>query len=47
MVSPWLFATWGVDIIGTLPMSRGGAQYAIVAVDYFIKWAEAEPVPQS
>ena len=44
MVSPWPFAMWGIDIIGALPLARGGAKYAIVAVDYFTKWAEAEPL---
>ena len=42
MVSPWPFAMWGIDIIGALPLAKGGAKYAIVAVDYFTKWAEAE-----
>jgi len=27
-------------------MGRGGAKYAIVAVDYFTKWTEAEPLPK-
>ena len=44
MISPWPFAIWGIDIIGSLPISKGGAKYAIVAVDYFTKWAEAEPL---
>ena len=44
MVSPWPFAMWGINIIGSLPISKGGARYAIVAVDYFTKWAEAEPL---
>ena len=44
MVSPWPFAMWGIDIIGVLPIARGGAKYAIVAVDYFTKWVEAEPL---
>jgi len=44
MVSSWPFATWDIDIIGTLPMSRGGANYAIVAVDYFTERAEVEPL---
>ena len=44
MVSPWPFATWGIDIIGVLPIAKGGAKYAIVAVDYFTKWVEAEPL---
>ena len=44
MVSPWPFATWGINIIGASPLARGDAKYAIVAVDYFTKWAEAEPL---
>jgi len=44
MVSPWPFAIWRIDLIGELPMGRGGAKYAIVAVDYFTKWVEAEPI---
>ena len=35
---------WGIDIIGSLPIARGGAKFAIVAVDYFTKWVEAEPL---
>ena len=44
MVSSWPFAMWGIDIIGSLPISKGGARYVVVAVDYFTKWAEAEPL---
>ncbi|XP_074342869.1 uncharacterized protein LOC141680581 [Apium graveolens] len=35
---------WGIDLIGELPKARGGVKYAVVAVDYFTKWAEAEPL---
>ncbi|KAK6118110.1 hypothetical protein DH2020_048159 [Rehmannia glutinosa] len=42
--SPWPFAKWGMDLIGPLPTGKGGVKYAIVAVDYFTKWAEAEPL---
>jgi hypothetical protein len=31
-----------VDIIGPLPTGKGGVKFAIVAMDYFTKWAEAE-----
>jgi len=44
MVSPWPFAIWGIDLIGPLPVGRSGYKFAIVAVDYFTKWAEAEPL---
>jgi len=37
MVSPWPFAIWGINLIGELLMDRGGAKYAIMAVDYFTK----------
>jgi hypothetical protein len=33
-----------VDLIGPLPKGRGGASFAIVAIDYFTKWVEAEPL---
>ncbi|CAA0835121.1 Unknown protein, partial [Striga hermonthica] len=42
--SPWPFAKWGIDLIEPLPTGKGGVKYAVVAVDYFIKWAEAEPL---
>lgn len=42
--SPWPFAIWGVDFIGPLPIGKEQAKHAIVAVDYFTKWAEAEPL---
>ena len=41
---PWPFAIWGMDLIGSLPTGKGQAKHAIVAVDYFTKWAEAEPL---
>ena len=44
MVSPWPFAIWGMDLIGPLPTAKSGIKYVIVAVDYFTKWAEAEPL---
>ena len=44
MIGPWPFAQWGVDIIGPLPTGKGQVKYAIVAVDYFTKWVEAEPL---
>ncbi|KAK0594753.1 hypothetical protein LWI29_000130 [Acer saccharum] len=43
LTSPWPFAMWGLDLIGPMPTgTKGGAKHAIVAVDYFTKWAEAE-----
>ncbi|XP_074362906.1 uncharacterized protein LOC141703225 [Apium graveolens] len=44
LTSPWPFAMWGIDLIGELPKAKGGVKYAVVAVDYFTKWAEAMPL---
>jgi hypothetical protein len=42
LTSPWPFAKWGVDIVGPMPVGKGGRKFLVVAVDYFTKWAEAE-----
>ncbi|KAK0590511.1 hypothetical protein LWI29_028201 [Acer saccharum] len=44
ITSPWPFAIWGIDLIGPMPTATGGAKHTIVAVDYFTKWVEAEPL---
>ena len=40
--SPWPFAQWGLDILGPFPRATGNRRFVLVAVDYFMKWAEAE-----
>ncbi|XP_020207378.1 uncharacterized protein LOC109792381 [Cajanus cajan] len=42
--SPWLFALWGIDVLGPFPVARGQVKFLLVAVDYFTKWIEAEPL---
>ena len=44
IASPWPFQQWGLDILGPLPIGKGQCKFIIVAVDYFTKWAEAEPL---
>ena len=44
VTSPWPFQQWGLDILGPLPIGKGQCMFIIVAVDYFTKWAEAEPL---
>ncbi|XP_017227902.2 uncharacterized protein LOC108203469 [Daucus carota subsp. sativus] len=44
LMSPWPFAMWGIYLIGELPKGKEGVKYAVVAVDYFTKWTEAEPL---
>nr|ABB47124.1 retrotransposon protein, putative, Ty3-gypsy subclass [Oryza sativa Japonica Group] len=44
-ISPiWPFARWGLDIIGPFPVARNGYKFTIVAVEYFSRWVEAEPL---
>ncbi|XP_020222083.1 uncharacterized protein LOC109804662 [Cajanus cajan] len=42
--SPWPFAMWGMDILGPFPIAKGQCKFLLVAVDYFTKWVEAEPL---
>ena len=44
VTSSWPFQQWGLDILGPLPVGKGQCKFIIVAVDYFTKWAEAEPL---
>ena len=43
-ISPWPFQQWGLDILGPLPIGRGQCKFIVVVVDYFTKWAKAEPL---
>ena len=42
MLSPWPFATWGLDIVGPFTKATGSRRYLLVATDYFTKWVEAK-----
>jgi ribonuclease HI len=44
MVAPWPFAQWGLDIMGPFPIGRRQLKFLVVAIDYFTKWVEAEPL---
>ena len=35
-----IFERWGVDIIGSLPITREGNRYIVVVIDYFSRWLE-------
>ena len=41
--SPWLFAQWGLDIVGHFPQAIGNRRWLFIGTDYFTKWVEAEP----
>ena len=42
MTAPWLFAQWGLDIMGLFPITMQQLKFLIVGIDYFTKWVEAE-----
>ena len=44
--SPWPFHTWGIEILGHFPLAIRQMKYLGVAIEYFTKWVEAEPVTQ-
>nr|XP_025647635.1 uncharacterized protein LOC112742611 [Arachis hypogaea] len=38
------FGTWGIDLVGPFPTAPGQLRYLIVAIDYYTKWIEPEPL---
>ncbi|XP_062118806.1 uncharacterized protein LOC133832486 [Humulus lupulus] len=44
LTNPWSFPIWGIDLIGALPIGRGGAKYPVIVINYFTEWVEAEPL---
>ena len=42
--NPWPFHTWGIDILGPFPLAIRQMKYLIIAIEYFTKLVEAEPV---
>ncbi|XP_057250719.1 uncharacterized protein LOC125497729 [Beta vulgaris subsp. vulgaris] len=38
------FDKWGMDLLGPFPPASGQRKFLIVAIDYFTKWTEAEPL---
>ncbi|KAL0449406.1 UNVERIFIED_CONTAM: hypothetical protein Slati_1497000 [Sesamum latifolium] len=44
MLSPCPFSQWGMDIVGPFPLALGQKKFLLVAIDYFTKWVEAEPL---
>ena len=42
MMTPWLFAQWGLDIMGPFPTAVRQLKFLVVGIDYFTKWVEAE-----
>ena len=42
VTSLWPFSRWGIDLVGHFPKGKWQTKYAVVAIDYFTKWVEAE-----
>ena len=42
--SPWPFHMWGIDILRPFPLAIRKMKYLVVAIEYFTKWIEAEPI---
>lgn len=40
----WSFAEWKI-VVGPFPPTQGKNRFLVIAVDYFIKWVEVEPLP--
>ena len=41
---PWPFSKRGINLLGPFPLALGQVSYLIMAIDYFTKWIEAEPL---
>ncbi|KAL0319733.1 UNVERIFIED_CONTAM: hypothetical protein Sradi_5234800 [Sesamum radiatum] len=39
-----LFDQWGMDLVGPFPQAGWQRKFLIVAIGYFTKWVEAEPL---
>ena len=42
ITSLWPFVQWRIDIMGPLPQGKKQVKFMVVAIDYFMKWVEAE-----
>ena len=42
IIPTWPLQRWGVDIVGPLPTAPENLRFAIVALEYFMKWIEAK-----
>jgi hypothetical protein len=45
LIAPsWPLQRWDISIVGKLTPAQGNCTFAIVTVEYFMKWVEARPV---
>ncbi|XP_016207175.1 uncharacterized protein LOC107647621 [Arachis ipaensis] len=43
-VVSWPFNRWGIDILGPFPTAPRQVKFLVVAIDYFSKWIEVQPL---
>jgi hypothetical protein len=44
LITPiWPLQRWGINLVGPCTFARGN-KFAVVAVEYFIRWIEAKPL---
>lgn len=44
MANVWPFMQWEIYLIRLFKRAKGNKEYLVVAMDYFTKWIEAEPL---
>ena len=42
MMALWLFAQWGLNIMGPFPTAMRQLKFLVMGIDYFTKWVKAE-----
>jgi hypothetical protein len=42
--TPWSFHTWGLYLLGPFTPTTGQLKHFIIAIDYYTKWIELEPL---
>ncbi|KAL0451409.1 UNVERIFIED_CONTAM: hypothetical protein Slati_1119000 [Sesamum latifolium] len=44
VMSPCPFSQWGMNTVGPFPLAPGYRKFLLVAINYFMKWVEVEPL---
>ncbi|KAJ0871451.1 putative nucleotidyltransferase, Ribonuclease H [Helianthus annuus] len=44
VTTAWPFQKWAIDVVGPFPDAPDAVKFIMVAVDYFTKWVEAQPL---
>ena len=44
IVAPWAYMQWRIDILGLFLLIFDQKKFIVIAIDYFTKWIEVEPL---